>query len=101
MVNGNGSELESVVSSTVLDEYEVVHDVHCYEVQKDGYRCSFPALDLPANDTLAPAPHINIAEERTIKAVQGLGLTPSQSKPTALAIIDMNIIANIPPLAYR
>jgi hypothetical protein len=60
----------------------------------------FPAPDFPANDTLAPAPHINIEEERTIEAVQGLGLTPSQSEPTALAVIVMNIIANIPPLAY-
>jgi hypothetical protein len=60
----------------------------------------FPAPDLPANDTLAPAPHINIAEERTIKAVQGLGLTPSQSEPAGSAVIDINIIANIPPMSY-
>jgi hypothetical protein len=41
MVDGDESELESVVLLTVLDEYEVVYDVHCYEVRKDGYRRSF------------------------------------------------------------
>ena len=47
----------------------------------------FPALIFPANVTSAFVPHINIAEERTIEAVRGLGLAPPIS-----VIIDINII---------
>jgi hypothetical protein len=57
-------------------------------------------LIFPANGTSALAPHKNITEERTIEAVKGLGLVLSQPEPTTLAVIDINIIANIPPLEY-
>ena len=52
----------------------------------------FPALIFPANVTSAFVPHINIAEERTIEAVRGLGLAPPGSEPPMSVIIDINII---------
>jgi hypothetical protein len=64
--------LEGVVSSTVLDA--VIYDIHCYVVRKDGYKRSF--CHSCRQQHISASPHINIADERTIEAVEGPCLVP-------------------------